>query len=423
VISENLSQSCQLLVNPIVVGMVQVALSTKLHVGLAALSYSLIVLFLKNISSRDPTSIFFQSGKAFTPDYSEIRRMQAEIYINNASSSVSSDRPTTDPRLCVGVTSVQRLDLHLDVAIGSLLQGLTGEERNAIHLMVLIANTDPGDHDSYHTPWLHDLADQVLTYKDIPDDRKARLMRLEREDPEHRVKPLLDYTHLLEACAVTGAAHVLMLEDDVVAAGTWFRRTNTMLQQLEQHQDFDKSVYVRLFYTSHLLGWNSEDWFSYLLHSVIVLSVSFAILSLLQRCHRAISMVLTAHVTRVIVLVHVPACILFYYAAGRLTVAPLRSGLRPMDRFGCCSQALVFPRRVIPDLITFYRDEGIGFVDVLTEVFADKHDLRRWALVPSAFQHIGMRSSKGDDYRGSRWNRSVAANIWNFDFEMFGEGK
>jgi hypothetical protein len=94
-----------------------------------------------------------------------------------------------------------------------------------------------------------------------------------------------------------------------------------------------------------------------------------------------------------------------------------------MDRFGCCSQALVFPRRVIPDLITFYRDEGIGFVDVLTEVFADKHDLRRWAFVPSAFQHIGMRSSKGDDYRGSRWNRSVAANIWNFDFEMFGEGE
>jgi hypothetical protein len=34
-------------------------------------------------------------------------------------------------------------------------------------------------------------------------------------------------------------------------------------------------------------------------------------------------------------------------------------------------------------------------------------------------QHIGGKSSKGDDYESFRWNRSVAANIWNFDFELF----
>jgi hypothetical protein len=129
---------------------------------------------------------------------------------------------------------------------------------------VLIANTDLDDHDSYHNPWLHDLADQALEYKDIPDDQKARFIKLEREDPEHRVKSLLYYTHLLEACAATGAAHILMLEDDVIAIDTRFRRTNTTLQQLEQHQDFYESVYIRLFYVSHSLSWNSEDSSSYL---------------------------------------------------------------------------------------------------------------------------------------------------------------
>jgi hypothetical protein len=70
---------------------------------------------------------------------------------------------------------------------------------------VLIANTDLDDHDSYHNLWLHDLADEAA-YKDIPDDQKARFIKLEREDPEHRVKSLLDYTQSLEACAATGAA-------------------------------------------------------------------------------------------------------------------------------------------------------------------------------------------------------------------------
>jgi hypothetical protein len=79
------------------------------------------------------------------------------------------------------------------------------------------------------------------------------------------VKPLLDYFHLLEACAPTGAEYVLMLEEDVVAAANWFLQTNMTLQSLEEHRDLRKSVYLHIFYTSHLLGWNSEDWLSYVL--------------------------------------------------------------------------------------------------------------------------------------------------------------
>jgi hypothetical protein len=397
------------------------ASSTELHFGLATLSYFLIVCYLRNVSSHDPTSIFFQPDTAFTPDYSEVRRTQAEIYVN--SMPASPGRVSINPRLCVGIASVQRPDLYLDTAIGSLLEGLTDNERDDIHLITLIANADPHDHFSYHEPWLHNLADQVLTYKDLPDEQKAMIFRLERQDREHRVKPLLDYTYLLETCAATGAAYVLMLEDDVVAAGDWYHWTKITLQSLEEHQDFDRSVYLRLFYTSHLLGWNSEDWFSYLTQSVVAACVLAAVLCSLRRCHRAFSKILTGQMIGIILLVHLPACISLYFAAGRLTVAPLRNGLRPMDHFGCCSQALVFPRERIADLISFYREERTGFVDVLTELFAEKHNLRRWAHVPSVFQHIGVRSSKGDDYRGSRWNRTIAANIWNFGFEMFGKEK
>ena len=372
-----------------------------------------------SLSYRDPTSIFFRPTKAFAPGYSRTRQVQARTYVQNASPSAQSARSATDHRLCVGIVSVQRPELYLDIAIGSLLEGLAEDERNDIYLIAFIANTDPHDHISYQSPWLHDLVDRVLTYDDIPSERKAELAKLEREDIEHRVKPLLDYIHLLQTCAATGAEHVLMLEDDVIAAANWFHQTNTTLQSLEQHRDFDRTLYLCLFYTSHLLGWNSEHWLIYAITSSAAALTSFALLWLLYRCHGFTSKVLTPNMIRIIVLVHVPAFILLYFAAGRLTVAPLRRGLRPMDEFGCCSQALVFPSRAIPDLVNFYQGEGIGFVDVLTESFAESLGLRRWALVPSVFQHIGGKSSKGDDYESSRWNRSVAANIWNFDFELF----
>jgi hypothetical protein len=53
-----------------------------------------------------------------------------------------------------------------DIAIGSLLQELTDDERHNIHSMTLITNTNPRDHISYHDPWLHDLVDQVMTYEE-----------------------------------------------------------------------------------------------------------------------------------------------------------------------------------------------------------------------------------------------------------------
>jgi hypothetical protein len=152
----------------------------------------------------------------------------------------------------------------------------------------------------------------------------------------------------MEACAATGAEYVLMLEEDVVAAANWFFQTNITLQSLEEHRDLRKSVYLRIFYTSHLLGWNSEDWLSYVLWSVVAALLSSTLLVLLQRRHKAISTVLTAHAIRVIVFAHMPTCIHLYHSAGRLTVTTLRSGLHPMDQFGCCSQALVYPKGVTP---------------------------------------------------------------------------
>lgn len=97
---------------------------------------------------------------------------------------------------------------------------------------------------------------------------------------------------------------------------------------------------------------------------------------------------------------------------------PLPPGVNEMPRFGCCSQSLVFPSSRAADLIDWYGSKKVGFVDVLTEELADRDGELRWALTPSVMQHVGGKSSKGDDFgKDSKYHMSVAEKLWNFAFE------
>lgn len=75
-------------------------------------------------------------------------------------------------------------------------------------------------------------------------------------------------------------------------------------------------------------------------------------------------------------------------------------------------------------------------MDMLTEEMADQGHELRWALTPGVMQHIGGRSSKGDDFgegggkekereeggavegKGKgKGQMSVAEKLWSFGFE------
>ena len=102
-----------------------------------------------------------------------------------------------------------------------------------------------------------------------------------------------------------------------------------------------------------------------------------------------------------------------------MTMLPLPAGVNKMNQYGCCSQGLVFPRAKVPDLINWYETRKIGFVDSLTEEYANQKGELRWALTPSVIQHIGRKSSKGDDFGVASKNHiSVAEKMWNFAFEQ-----
>lgn len=214
-------------------------------------------------------------------------------------------------------------------------------------------------------------------------------------------------------------------------------------------------LYLRLFYYEALLGWNSESWPTYLFYSAAV-AFSFLCALLLLRnrtgptkthgvgvlgsnISTAVHGALQRPMTILLLLgVCTPMSIGLFFAAGRNCMLPIRDGTRPMDRYACCGQALVFPRAtaagvVLPAL------RAAGSSEVPTDSFIERlvdgggdddgvlssprrqqqqqqqTPLLRWALTPVVMQHVGGRSSHG--IVRNQYGDMTANRIFNFGFE------
>lgn len=198
--------------------------------------YVLLVLAVRLVSRRDPTSIFFDPDLGFEPQYSSIRREQADTFIEGGytlyGSPVKWDSTQKDQSLCVGIATVARDDVrYFRSTVGAVLEGLHPMERQRIHLILFIAHTDPWVHPAYSESWTHDLADQILLYNGSSEEM-SHLKWLETDRALMREKALFDYTYLLKACSAVGVPYIAMLEDDVIAMDGWFQRTRNAIGQV-----------------------------------------------------------------------------------------------------------------------------------------------------------------------------------------------
>lgn len=397
---------------------------------------------------RDPTSFFFDPRRAYAEGYSALRRQQADAFIESVSDlHFNKSIASPEPSLCVGIASIARGKArYFSTSVGSLLEGLTTEERQKIYLVLFVAHTDPQTHPDYAEPWFEHVADRVLTYS-LPEHQFEHIWKLENDRGSAREKALFDYTYLLKACAAVEAPYILMMEDDVIALDGWYHRTQDALELAEKQSHLKGSsncknfikvratskkptliiilvLYLRLFYTEKFLGWNSEEWPTYVFWSFIVFFTSALSLVGPHYLHSPLRKYIS-HSTMIITCgVLVPLCILLFFAAGRVSMLPLPRGVHEMPEFGCCSQSLVFPTSRAADLINWYESKKVGFVDVLTEELADRDEELRWALTPSIMQHVGRKSSKGgndddddDSSKNSQHQLSAAEKLWNFAFE------
>jgi len=381
--------------------------------------YVALIRYCSSAYYRDPTSYFLDPNRAYERKYSVVRKEDAESYIHNTNTSTFPRITPKKLKMCVGIATVARDgDQYVRSTIGSLLDGLTPDERGEIHLGVLIAHTGPHVHPIYGQQWLTNAVDKVYLY-DVGQERFQNLVQWEKEN-DYRWKAVFDYTYILQRCLDTGAEWIAIIEDDTLAVDGWYSRAiEAVTKADEQHHWGTKSdwLYLRLFYTEEFLGWNSEEWPRYLAASVGITGMIAMVLLLVRQFRFEKS--ITNIVITVVCLICTPACIALYFLAGRLSMQPLNRGVYTMPNFGCCGQGFVFPPLMASKIISRLAQKRVGFVDEMIEEFAKDTDLNKLVVIPSLLQHIGTKTSKEDDFVNTKTRNTVSEKIWNFGFEMY----
>ncbi|RDH35020.1 integral membrane protein [Aspergillus welwitschiae] len=344
--------------------------------------YGLAINLARLTCWRDPTSAFFAEDQAYKPMYSVLRTEQANALVQHANSNTPpiqfQTKASTHPKVCVGIASVARKGAdYLQGAVGSVLEGLTAAEREELYLIILIAHSNPAEHPAYVEPWLQTLADKVLVYDpDLVDIEYIRTLETPEAKRFAREKGLLDYTYLLKTCGSLNTSYTVMLEDDAIALDGWYHRTKHALDVAERKSEaegVEQWLYLRLFYTEIFLGWNSEEWPIYLFFSLLAVSVVTAITAVIRYLCPATARYLSNETIALLSFGVTPLLIVLFFAAGRNTMLPIHEGVHAMPKFGCCSQGFVFPQDRIDDLVSWYETQKVGYVDMLTEKYANQN--------------------------------------------------
>ncbi|KAB8235011.1 uncharacterized protein BDW43DRAFT_48937 [Aspergillus alliaceus] len=362
---------------------------------------------------RDPHSAFFDEAHVYDLKYSLFREheaLQAISAYNARNEPPKSTLATSNPLMCLAFVTVKRDHVnYFDASIGSLLSGLDDRERRAFSVNVLFANTDPHLHPSWGQLWMDRLVDSVSSYNVSKEDFQ-RLQGLE-ERHNYYEKGVFDYTYVLDQCYNTGAPYIGVFEDDIIFADGWFVKTLKGLHDIENRSKAHNWLYLRLFYTETALSWTNDDFAYRHISFVFLLAMSIACGALLlaRRISSAVSRRLDIPTIIVICAITVPAFVGLIFMAGKYNISPMR-GLVEMNKHGCCTQAMVFPRDQVPHLVNFLRDRKAGQTDSMIEEYADEGKLRRFALAPPQVQHVGIRSSRDNLEINTR-------STWAFWFE------
>ncbi|CEI66030.1 hypothetical protein FVEN_g4559 [Fusarium venenatum] len=361
---------------------------------------------------RDPGSVFFDKTRAYEASYSTIRTAEAEQTIGSLSaegSPYSKNVLSRNKTLCLALNSVARQTQYLPITIGSILHGLSEQERQDIDISVLIAETDPTRHPNWHELWLKRAVDQVYTYNN--DTTSIEYLSELEKTQNYREKGVFDYTLALERCYDTGASYVAVFEDDILLARGWFMRTLQGLADIASIDSEQHWLFMRLFnqersigWASHEIGGNNEFWIIFGIGLGILAPAVFA-----RRRWRATQKYLDREILFVVVFILAPGIVILVYQSGKASLFPPSPGVFN-EPFGCCSQAMIFPRRQVPLMISELQKRQRGQVDLILDDIAIGNKLDRYALYPVQAQHIGIDSAR-------KTTKDEAQAIWSMAFE------
>ncbi|KAB5576316.1 hypothetical protein GE09DRAFT_953867 [Coniochaeta sp. 2T2.1] len=403
---------------------------------------------------RDPHGAYFHSEGVYDLGYSAVRQQEAREFIRQyadydakTNSPPSPERAGPHPALCAAFVTVRRdhpdAALYFADSVGSMLAGLSERERAVINLRVLFANgVAPEVHPDYKSPWVQAVFDHASGYEGYTDEDMDEL-RFREGTGDYQSKGVHDYTYMLEDCYnKTDAPFIAVFEDDIVFAGDWLARTLLGLEYLataKEEKDREGWLYLRLFYSETYMKWDAEKdwWYGHLFVTLTLVSLTVGTVLVLLRMmlrRTLLNLRLDTHTITVLALLVAPGFTALAFMAGKynlpmyafrgspaavgsLLVADefdralqRNAGVVAMEHQACCSQALVFDRARVPELIDYLRGSGRGQTDLMIEEYCAAKPLRRFALGEQAVQHLGIRSSRGG--AGVQGN-----SVWAFYFE------
>jgi hypothetical protein len=234
-------------------------------------------------------------------------------------------------------------------------------------------------------------------------------------------KTALDFSLALEQCLLSSnASHIALFEGDIVAAEGWFARMQLALKEAYTISTRRKQEWLdlRLFNDAKELGWAAHK----IGHSkipvlvvtlpLIIVALSVTAFFLLERLRKTEkgSKIISLQATQTICLVSIPIFVIFYIRTGYLSTQPRPVGVS-VQRWGCCTQGIIFPRHQVPELIAQLRKRATGSpADITVWDYAGENDLLRLVLDPPMVQHVGFSSILAP-------NRTMKRAIWNMAFE------
>jgi len=127
----------------------------------------------KHLLWRDPHTAFFSEDGVYDLDYSSFRQAEAHEYIAQAETGAHNRTGTSrigTPSICAAITTFNRNGRqYLNETVGSMLAGLTDEERNKLEVQLLFAHVDSTVHPDWNARWLEAM-DQSGTYNVSRED-------------------------------------------------------------------------------------------------------------------------------------------------------------------------------------------------------------------------------------------------------------
>lgn len=154
---------------------IRALISSSAGVTLACTAIIWLSIFAacKHLLWRDPHTAFFSEDGVYDLDYSSFRQAEAHEYI--AQAETGAHNQTVKPRtgtasICAAITTFNRKGhQYLNETVGSMLAGLTNEERNELEVQLLFAHVDSTVHPNWDARWLNTL-DQWGTYNVSTED-------------------------------------------------------------------------------------------------------------------------------------------------------------------------------------------------------------------------------------------------------------